>query len=147
MNILIRNYYVKANINHVYFCFSDIDHLYKEFTRLANNKTIKIIKHNQEIEFKGERTIFKLKLVEFEKPNYFSAEITPAKKMLNTFGKAKLTCNFKNNGEYTKVSSVLTSEKNPSLFWKIFIKIIVFILVFQSRKNEKQYICAIEKNA
>ena len=147
MNILTKKNKVKANISHVFHCFTDIDYIHKEFNRLAKSEGLKIIKKNQELEFKGKKTLFKLKEIEAEKPNYYKAELTPTSKQLMRFGGAEITCNFSNNGEYTKVITKITSNNNPTYFWKIFIKIIVFVLVFQSRKHEKQYVLAIEKSA
>jgi len=147
MKILTRKYKVKANINHVFFCFTDIDYIHKEFNRLAKGEGIRSVKNNLELEIKGKKSLFKLKAVEEEAPNYFEAEITPTSKQLMKFGGVVIICNFLFHGEYTKVTTKVISNKNPSLLWKLFIKIIASILVFQSIKNEKRFIQAIEKSA
>jgi len=147
MNLLIRKHKVKANINHVFHCFTSIDYIHKEGNRYAKSKGLKIIKNNQELEFKGKKTLFKLKEIEAEEPTYCKVEITPMAQNLKKFGGATIIFDFSESEGYTEVLTKITSNNNPSLFWKIFIKIIMLVLVFQSREDEKKYIQNIEKNA
>ncbi len=149
MNLLTRKYKVKAKINHVFHCFSDIDYLHTEFNKISNQneKKLKIIKQNKSLEFIGKSSIFKLKEIEVVPSSLYRAEIIPTSKSLMRFGGATIVCTFSENEKYTKVLTKITSNKEPSFFWKIFIRVIVLGIQLQSRTDEKVYIRNIEKNA
>lgn len=146
MKLLSKSYNIKANIEHVFYCFSDNDYIVKEISRLNKHDEVHVIKSNEDLEFKGKSTLFVLSQIETDKPKYYKAKITTVDKNLLRFGDAFIVCEFiENNGE-TNVKVEINSEKNPSILWWILIKIMLFIFKLQSRKDEKLYIKAIEQN-
>ena len=147
MKILTRKYNIKANIERVFYCFSDTDYILKEIKRLNKSNEINVVKKDQMLEFRGKSTLFILKQLEAKEPVFYIAQITPIDKILLKFGNATLTCKFTENGETTFVLVEMHSEKDPNLLWKVFIKIIIFILMLQSRSDEKRYIKKIEQHA
>jgi len=145
MKLLTRKYNIKANIERVFYCFSDTDYILQEIKRLNKNNKIKVVKKDQMLEFKGKSTLFRLKKLEVKEPFLYRAQIIPIDNTLLKFGNATLTCKFGENSGETDVQVEMHSEKNPKLLWKVYIKIIIYILMLQSRSDEKRYIKKIEQ--
>ena len=146
MRILTRKYTIKASIERVFYCFSDNDYILKEIKRLNKNNDIKVIKKDQALVIKGKSPLFSLKPLEVKEPILYTAQITPIVKNLLRFGNATITCRFAESKQTTHVWVEVKSDKDPGFLWWVFIKIIIFILMLQSRADEKQYIKAIEQD-
>ena len=147
MKLFTKNYNIKANIEHVFYCLTNNDYIIKEITRLNKHDEVYVIKNNETLEFKGKSTLFTLNQVEADKPNYYKAKITTKEKNLLRFGNAYIVCDFKDQNKTTNVKVEINSDKNPSFLWWFFVKIILFILKQQSKKDEKSFIKAIEQSA
>ncbi|MEW8052196.1 MAG: hypothetical protein AB2792_13375 [Candidatus Thiodiazotropha sp.] len=147
MKLLTKTYNIHAGIERVYYCFSDIDYILKEINRLKDNDELNVVKRDDELIFIGKTDLFSLKESESNKPKFYKSKITPISDALMRFGTATVTCEFSENGNNTRVIVDITSSKTPGFIWRIFIKIIIFILKFQSRADEKRYIKAIEQSA
>ena len=147
MKLLSRIYNIHADIDHVYYCFSDIDYILKEINKLKNNDEIKVVKRNNELLFIGKTSLFSLRELESNRHELYKSQITPIADNLLRFGSATITCVFSEKGEQTQVIVDITSSKTPGFLWRIIIKTILFIMKLQTRTDEKRYIKAIEQNA
>ena len=147
MKLLTRKYNINAQLEHVHYCFSDIDYIYNKITTINDVRNIRVIKNNNELEFVGETTLFKLTDIETIPLKQLKVKVIPTSNKLKRLGTATIICDFSSNNETTQVETNFISNMSPNIFWRIFIKAIVFILFLQSRTIEKQYINEIEKIA
>ena len=147
MKLFSKTYNIKASIEHVFYCFSDYDYILKEINRLNKHDEVYVVKNKQGLDFKGKSTLFTLKQLEVNTPILYKAKITTVDKNLLRFGNAVLNCSFTEKDNITNVKVEVNSDKNPSFIWWFFVKIILFILKIQSKKDEKLFIQAIEQNA
>ncbi len=148
MIVLARKYVFNADINHVFTCFTNIDYLYNECSwSLKNDERIKIRKSKDGFIVKKSKDLLKIIEIEKQSPFLLKAEISPIPKELHKFGTLIATSTFEENGSKTVVKSIIESHHKPGLLWGVLIKIIVSVIVFQSRKLEKEFITVIEKNA
>lgn len=76
----------------------------------------------------------------------YSVQITPISKSLKRFGDVIMKYIFISIRLGTSVVASLESEKIHNLFWRLFVKFIVLVLVFQSHSDENKYIQWIEQN-
>ena len=147
MKLLKKTYNIKAELEHVYKCFSDLDYILREINRLKNNDELKVTKNGDEIIFKRKTKLFSFKEIEKSKPSSYKSEVIPLDGKLMRFGKAIIECEFSRNGNHTKVDMTVISSKTPGFIWRIIIRVILFIFKLQSRNDEKEFINAIEKSA
>ena len=147
MKLFKRTYTIKADSEHVYKCFSDLDYLLKEINRLKDNDELKVTKKGDELIFKQKTKLFSLKELEKTHPSFYKSEVVPIDKKLLRFGKAIINCEFSSGSENTVVKVTIVSSKTPGFIWRIFIRIILFIFKIQSRNDEKRFIKAIEEGA
>ena len=146
MEIYKRRLHVNADINHVNQYISDIDNFHKELLKLNDNKDIKINLNNNVMEIVGKEPLLTLTVQSTEIHNIFIAVVTPIAPNLKRFGNGTLTCKlYENNG--TDMITQLNSDKTPNILWRIFIKLIAFIIMLPTKKYEKQFINNIEQNA
>ncbi len=78
---------------------------------------------------------------------YILAEITPLSKPLSRFGSADIECIFLDTNNSTNIESKITSQIQTSIHWRIFIKLIAFILKLQSKSNRDKFIKHVENCA
>lgn len=147
MKILSRKYNIRADINHVYYCFSDMDYILQEINRLNDSDQIKVVKKNNELLFKEKKNLFTIRELESKRPEYFKSQITPITDNLVRLGIATITSEFYDKGEKTQVIVNITSSKTPSFLIRVIIKIFLLIMNFKIRKDEKRFIQAIEQGA
>ena len=147
MKLLKKTYNIKAELEHVYKCFSDLDYILREINRLKNNDELKVTKNGDEIIFKRKTELFSLKEIEKSEPSSYKSEVIPLDEKLMRFGKATIECDFSRNGNNTKVDVAVISSKTPGFIWRIFVRVILFVFKLQSRNDEKKFIHAIEKSA
>lgn len=76
----------------------------------------------------------------------YSVQITLISKSLKRFGDVIMKYIFISIRLGTSVVASLESEKIHNLFWRLFVKFIVLVLVFQSHSDENKYIQWIEQN-
>jgi hypothetical protein len=146
MQLFRKIYTIRADIDRVFYCFSDFDYILKEMHRLKDDEDIEVFRQGDKLVFKGESTLFSISQTETNKPVLFRAQITPESKSMSWFGTATITCQFSDCGKTTQVLTEITISKNPNFFWKGLIKVIMFIIQWRSRSDEKKYIEAIEQN-
>jgi hypothetical protein len=146
MKIIKRKIHIKANVTHVNKYISDINIFHKELLKLNDNKDIKINLHNNVLEVVGKEPLLTFTVQYSDKQNGFMAVVTPTASNLKRFGIGTLTCKlYDNNG--TDMITQLNSDKTPNIIWRIFIKFMVFIIMFQSKSYERKFISNIEQSA
>jgi len=119
----------------------------KEINKLKGDDEVTVYKENEELVFRGKTDLFSLKELEANSPVLYKSQLTPLDNILLRFGTATIICQFSEKGETTEVLVEMTSSKTPGFFWRLFIKLTLFIMKIQSRSDEKLYIKAIEESA
>ncbi len=121
---------VKAPIDHVFQCMTDIEYL-KEMA-LVESPDIKSVEYNKKSPFKpGEKIVFiaeKAKtIITVEKvaqPNYLKLQFSPYKTIEDIFGGGYIEAHLSTKGDETHYFYNFVSDKNPKGFIKVFIKIL-----------------------
>ena len=150
---------INAPVDHVFKCVTDFD-LFEKFVFSQKDEIAKGLKEKGIKKFKfrynqalGELTIISdhplLKIVpEKEILNeYTSGILVPISGTIKRLGKAKIECRFTETNSKTELFTEVNSFKEPNIFTKIIIKIIISILRFQSKSDGKKFISFIEKSA
>ena len=146
MKIIKRKTHIKADVNHVNKYISDINVFHKELLKLNDIKDMKINLNNNVIEVVGKESLLTFTVQNSDKNNGFVAVVKPTAFNLKRFGNGTLTCTlYDNNG--TDMITQLNSDETPNLLWRIIIRLIVFIVMLQSKSYEKQFINNIEQSA
>lgn len=140
---------VKAGIDHVHKYINDLNNLYNDFIALNKNSDLKVVKIENGIEFKGKSNGLLYTIIKNtpENTNEFSAIAIPESQHLKRFGNAHIVSKLSSVNSVTIIKTSIITEKTPGLLWRVIIKIIVYILMLQSKEYEKEYINRIEKNA
>ena len=147
MKIIKRKIHIKANIDHVFTYIRDFSHFHKELVKLNENRKIKIHLKDNTIEFKEKEIIFTLTECQPDTAYQLKALFTPITFHLKRFGKGYFTCTLSKSKNGTIMVAQAESIESPSFMWRIFIKIIGYILIFQSKSYEKEFISEIEQSA
>lgn len=137
MKLLKKTYSVKANLEHVYICFSNLDYILNEINRLKDNDEVKVTKKGKEIIFKRKTRIFSLKELEKIQPSFYKAEVIPIDKKLLRFGKATIECEFSRNGSNTEVYMTVISSKTPGLSGVFLLELYYLSLNFNQEMMKR----------
>ena len=122
-------------------------YFHSELLKLNDNKDIKITLNGNILEFEGKEKLFTLTELESNSSYQFKALFSPVANSLKYFGKGYLTCTLYPGKNGTYMLTELESVKNPGFVWRVFIKILTYIMMLQSNRYEKEFISKIEQNA
>ena len=154
MRILNEKFKFHAPIAHVYACFIDISYFEKDLKRelgrevtLDYDKTKSNDELSEVIVNNKSEPMFKIIPTENVKNEYLRSELVPLAKPLVTFGSADMECRFYSNGKSTEVAIQIVTKRNPKIFWRLFTKIIILILMLQSRSDIRRFIKYVEASA
>jgi len=149
MKLLKTNSRVKAEIDRVYKYLSDLDNLYNDINYLKENNEVKVARTDSGVEFigKGKELLFKMENIEYEENYGIRIKVVTEGRHLKRFGDADIISRLSYANNTTNIETVVMTEKTPGFIWRIFIKLMVFIYMFQSRSVEKAYIKRIEDRA
>jgi len=139
---------VNARIDHVYKYVNDIDKLYNDINDLKQSNDINALKIENGIEFKSKQneSIYKIVKNITETANEFNATMSTESKHLKRFGNANIVSKLSSINNTTNIETVIITEKTPGFIWRVFIKLIVFVLMFQSKSLVKAYVNRIEES-
>jgi len=147
MKVLKSKYKIKANIDHVFNCHRDLDFACTIINKFKNTNEIRALRKGDEIHLVSPGNKVTGKEIESITPSFLKMEFSSTSKKLKWFGTVIANCEFTTSREMTAVTVEYFSDKNPGLFWKVFIRLISKVLNFQARKYEKQFIEEIERCA
>ena len=74
-----------------------------------------------------------------------SGRLVPLKGPLKRLGEASVNCKMVKVGTVTELMTEITSDKNPGLLWKLFIKTLMLIQKYQTRSEVKRFVNFVEK--
>lgn len=151
MKITSNSIKISAPLSHVYNYISDISLIYKEFQTCIKHEDsdLKIsLNENYIVIYNENRDKSGQISIDNKQQNQFSTlVIEPASPYLKRFGSIYITNTINEIDNHVICTSVFTSEKHPSLVWRLLIKAVFKIWMLQSRKYEKSYIQRIEQTA
>ena len=151
MLITSKSIEISAPVSHVYNYISDIGLIYKEFQNCIKQEEseLHIIRENNHIVFLNENNekLGQISIQEKENNKSSTLVIEPKTPTLKRFGSIYITSTINEITNHVTCKSVFTSDKTPSLIWRLIIKAVFNIWLFQSRKYEKAYIQRIEQSA
>ena len=149
MKLLKTNTIVNVKMDHVYKYISNLDNLYNDINYLKNSDGVKSVNTESGIECKGKgnELLFKIVNIKGEKTNVVRAKIITEGKHLKRFGNANIVSRLTYENNTTNIETTILSEKTPGFIWRAFIRLAVFVYMFQSRGLEKAYIKRIEELA
>lgn len=146
MIISTRKLIIKSDIEHVFYCFSNIDYIHEKLLTINKTKKLTIIKHNNKLDFINNEILFTLSELDFEENKYINLQLTPVAKHLNRFGAGLITCTFTEHNQETHVFTQLVSTKTPNIIWRIVIKALTRLFIWQTKKTENEFIKSIENS-
>ncbi|MDO3384487.1 hypothetical protein QWI17_01400 [Gilvimarinus sp. SDUM040013] len=137
---------VKAPIDHVFSCMTDIE-IFKKMSFEENRATIKSIEYNKKNPFgKGERIVViceKVKTIliveENKSPNYLKIRVIPYQKLNETFGGGYIETVLEQRELFTFYNYNFVSDRTPSGFWKVFVKFIGFMYKLSCRRAHNKF--------
>lgn len=146
MQIWREKYLIKAPAAHVYQCFTDMAYFEKEFKSQAKGQNVRFkydrskpfISPNELTVFAKE-PLFRLSAKKNIANEYLLAEYVPIAKSLSKFGGADIECSLTEHNNQTLVKLIINSHKQPGFFMRIFSKLIIIVLMFQSRDEKKKF--------
>lgn len=149
MKLLKTKTIVNVKMDHVYKYISDLDNLYNDINYLKDSDDVKLVNTDNGIEFKGKgnELLFKIVEAKSEETNVVRAKIITEGKHLKRFGNANVVSRLSYDKNVTNIETTILSEKTPGFIWRAFIRLAVFVYMFQSRDLEKAYIKRIEELA
>lgn len=149
MKLTSRTLIISAPVSQVYKFISDINLIFRELKHCIrqDNSDLKIALEADYIVFFNQHNekIGKLSIEETEINRSSSILIEPITTALKMFGTIIITSKLHEMPDHISCYSIFKTEKEPSFFWRIIIKILFKILLFQSRKHEKELIMRIER--
>jgi len=147
MRLLKTNSLVKAEIGYVYKYLCDLDNLYNDINYLKENNEVKVVRTECGVEFIGKKKELLFKMVNIEYKNNYGVrlKVITEGKHLKRFGNADIICHLSYANNTTNIETVVMTDKTPRIIWRAFIKLMVFIYMFQPRNIEKAYIKRIEE--
>ena len=115
--------------------------------RQSKGIILKYDKELDELTVVADKPLFKIAPDRDEKYNYTSGRFVPLADALGKFGMAKIECWLSEQKGITEVYCEINSVRNPGIIWRIFAKIVVFVLKIKNREETANYIKYVESSA
>lgn len=147
MKLLNRKHQINAHLKHVIRCFTDLDTVAMALSEIDDKSRVKPLVKNDGLYLVAEEPMIKVTHFTSYSNGIYIARMMPLPAQLKRFGDVIIKCSFSSTQSGTSVVTTLETEKTPNLLWRFFIRLIVSVLVFQSRSEEKKYIQWIEQKA
>ncbi len=137
--------------DHVYKCYMDLSYFERELKRQQGKEITLEYDRTKGTDATTEVTVNTksgpmIKFITQERVDneLLRGEVVPLSRYFERMGNADIMCRFTGTEEYTDVRSEIVSHHQPRLLWKVFIKVIVFILKLQSKSDRKRFIRYVE---
>lgn len=161
MRLVNETWHIKAPVKYVYEYFTSIELFKKEFIKYLKKEDRKHQQHRvsisynstapfavgNEIKIIGKHPLYKLVIIDNEPERSLDFRVVPLSMRFQKWGEATLTCRFTGMNNQTTVTTRLESHSTPNWLWWIFIKIIVWILLFRTKSDTMRVIQKIEDSA
>lgn len=155
MLIYREKLYFKSPIEHVFKCITSFEfnkQFFKNSLGKLDGRQSKVIKlkydkKSDELTVLSDKPLFKIAPDRNEKYNYTSGMLVPLADALRIFGTAKIECWLSEQNGITEVYCEINSVRNPGIIWRIFAKIVVFVLKIKNREDTANYIKYVESSA
>ena len=149
MQILKTKSKIHAPIEHVYEYISDSETVCNElsfFIKKEENSDLILKKENDIILFSSPKeSLSKIYIKETKDPYSSTLVFEPIATSLQRFGEIEISCHLNEVNQHVILSCVASSNKTPSFIWRIFIKLIAYIMLIKTKNNEKLFIERIEQ--
>ncbi len=147
MKLISRKYLLKADIDNVVRCFTELESVAESISYVDKEARVRPEVKRDGLYLIAKKPMMKVARFTVCPDGMYSTRVTLLSESLKRFGELIVNCSFSVTEAGTSVVTILESEKTPKLLWRIFIRFIVLVLLFQSRAEEKKYIEWVENNA
>lgn len=150
---------INAPIEHVYKVLTDLSY-FEKYLKSRKNEILQQLKDTGIRKYKikldnlsGELTlvadcpILKFIREKAELNKSVSGRLLPLKEPFIRLGEASVNCKMARIGAETELMTEISSDRNPGLLWKIFIKTLVLVQQFKTRSEVKKFVYYVEKSA